>query len=223
MKYYLWILSLLFSCKVEDLKDDRKKNDDSNRISNVYINPKPSIVEKQVIHPTLQDTVRQIVTSQGWAITLNQKNNDLHVRWKKEHWEHVHVFKDVLAMRSSFIPQYIAESDSMLYFESACASGCKRISVVSKYSAQVKELDYVFMVDYEKERFLNITTFDPIAINQVDYKRRMSKKYLLTGSCLVAYLPSCIENIKYAQNLTELSINSKLKGVSKTEKLKIAW
>jgi hypothetical protein len=146
LKFIVVLLALiLVSCKTKQEKVGTKKlvSDTTVVVSSVNLAGSPSQIR---IYPL--DTLLE----SGWNIRYytkndSSRNSDLYIECSKSNKKFVYKAYEVLQLRSYFIPTFVGESQSCIYFTTACATNCESLLVFNKHRKPGFRL-YNSVIDY---------------------------------------------------------------------------
>jgi hypothetical protein len=169
----------------------------------------------------LQIYAEDTVTSDGWAIEYFVKDdssryNDIYIKCSKGNFTGTFCGEDLLLFRRYFIPKFVGETESFIYFSHGCATDCSALLVFSKDNTS-RFKDFMPVVDYSIDfnqvlciagsSYENEDTIYELAL--VDLTNDEIHKIVYSNICLSAYKLTCIDNVIFSK--TQVAITTTLK------------
>jgi hypothetical protein len=213
----------LFSCKSTTQKTVYKASTQTDEFI------RPDLRDSNYTNFNLSDTT----TVDDWSIKYLVKNDstkysDIYISCTKGDKTVLYFGKDLLQYRGGFIPQFIGETNSYLYFWHRCATDCQSILVCSKDS--VKFTDYSNVADfniklgqilYVPDRYYEDSS-ENFRINLMNLTQ--SKEYVVTfdGQAHTAKLEASVDSVLFDKKeiiiKAEILKNRKVRLQTKTIK-----
>ena len=212
----------------------------------IFVNCQQSnnrIIDGQIIEPKgeliaidFQDSIydsllplyaKDTVTKDGWSIKYFVKNNstrydDIYIQCSKGNLIGIFHGENLLQYRLYFIPEFVRETNSYIYFTHGCATDCWAILAFSKDNTS-KYTDYERVVDYnlDFEQILYVTDRsykneeDIYDLALVDLKNNKTHSITYNNLCRSVYKPSCIDTVIFGQK--QVIIKTSLLNIKKEE------
>ncbi len=161
---------------------------------------KPILTDSNYAEKNINDTV----TADGWSINYLVKNddtkyNDIYIKCSKGDKSVIYYGADLIQYRLGFIPSFIGESKSNIFFWYRCATDCQSILVCSKDSVQFKSYPNVVNFDINLGQILYIPDSyyeDPnFEINLVDFTKKKEYKITFDGQAYTSRSESSIDTV----------------------------
>lgn len=164
--------------------------------------------------PHLAFIPKDTITAGGWKIQYFVKDdstryNDLYIKWSKGDRIGIFKYKDVLLMRSYFIPQYAGENKTHLFLEHGCATSCWAVLVLSK-GIKPQAIDFTYVSDfsikygrvvYLPEMSYGMESFD-VAV--FDLNTNTQKLVHFKNICKIIEEIDCLDSVLFKKNSLHL-------------------
>lgn len=187
----------------------------------------------------LQSSTIDTITNDGWKIRYLVKDDstkfrDIYIECSKGKYRGLFYGARLLEYRRYFIPGYIGETDSHIYFRHGCATDCSAILTFSKDSVcQFNDVENV--VDYNiklgqilcvaESTYENDESLFELAL--VDLKRdRFHKIIYEKAVCMNVYKPACIDTVIFSDNQVTITTTladqkTHMKDIKETRRIKL--
>jgi len=171
----------------------------------------------------LPDYIADTVTADGWSIRYfikddSRKYTDLYLECSKGNIKGTFYSAELLQRRRYFIPEFIGETNTNIYFAHGCATDCSAILVFAKNST-ANFTDYLSVIDYNIQLgqvlFITDNTHqgnDNIyELSLADISRNKTHKLTQNKICDNVYKPACVDTVIFTKDqvviTTSLRIN----------------
>jgi hypothetical protein len=154
---------------------------------------------------------KDTVTKDGWSIKYFVKNDstrydDIYIQCRKGSLTGIFRGEDFLQYRLYFIPKFVKETNSHIYFTHGCATDCWAILTFSKDNAS-RYNDYISVVDYnlDFEQILYVTNrcyenedkiYDLVL---VDLKNNKTHNITYNNICSCVFKESCVDTVIFGK------------------------
>lgn len=162
---------------------------------------------------------KDTITPQGWTIKYFIKDDstrykDLYIEWGKGTRKGYYKAKDVLTYRRYFIPKYVGEQESGIFFWHGCATDCQAVLVLSKDTMGGFN-DYVHVVDYNAKLGQVLYVTDNTYKNQdklfelslIDLARKRQHNILYKAIARGTNMPRSVEKVAFGDNKITITTN----------------
>jgi len=187
----------------------------------------------------LQSSTIDTTTNDGWNIKYFVKDDstkyyDIYIECSKGKYKGLFYGPKLLQYRRYFIPSYIGETDSHIYFWHGCATDCSAILTFSKDSL-CQFNDFENVVDYNIKLgqilFVAESTYEndesSFELALVDLKREKIHKIKYENAvCMNVYKPACIDTIIFSNNQVTITTTladqkTHMKDIKETRLIKL--
>ncbi|MDB5226029.1 MAG: hypothetical protein JWN78_222 [Bacteroidota bacterium] len=161
--------------------------------------------------PMKSNYVQDTITPDGWNIKYLVKNDstkesDLYIECSKASIKTLYYRPHFLEFKEYFIPKFIGETNSFLFFKHGCASDCAAILVVNKkrfssytdyqdvinYNINLQQILYVTQKAYKDGRLYDLSL--------VNLTKNREQNIQYSSICDATYKPSCVDTVIFSQN-----------------------
>lgn len=169
------------------------------------------------------------ITTDGYEIKYlvrddSTKYSDIYIQCSKGKQSGVFQGKNLLEYRRYFIPKFIGESASHLYFSHGCATDCSALLVFPKDSLSTfREFSHIvdFSMEHEQILFVSDSTYknenklyDLVLVN---LRKDKTQHVTYNNLCGAVYKPACIDTVIFNKN--HVTIKTTLRENIKLEKM----
>jgi hypothetical protein len=174
------------------------------------------------------DYAKDTLTPNGWTIKYlvkddNTKYNDIYIECRKGNLQGIFQGKDILQFRSYFVPKFVGETKSFLFFTHACATDCSALLVMSKDSLPTFT-DYQRVYDYNIKLGQILFVPDECYANEdkkfiltlADIQKKKEYNITFDNICSAVNKGSCIDTVIFSNN--KVTIKTTLRASIKSEK-----
>ena len=154
------------------------------------------------------------ITTDGWSIKYlvmddNTRYNDIYIQWQKGNRKGTFHGRDILRMRSHFIPMLAGENKTHIFLKYACATSCSALLTLSKDSIP-KDQEFFFVINY------NIKTgqvvyipesgynLDTLKVSVFDLTKRRQKYIEFKNICNSTFEVNCIDSVYFNKDYVKL-------------------